>query len=101
MIIDFDIKNKYSLKDLKATRIIQTEMDEFLRDKFPNIYFVKSKNVEEAIKETLEIIKSGKYDFIVNPIFQYKNAISRPKGFDIKNKCLYSQKFSASTKKKD
>lgn len=101
MIIDYDYKNAYSHKDLKATRIIQTATDKFLKEKFEDVYFIKAKNVDDAFEETKTIINGNKHKFIVNPVFKYEDAVARPKAFDVENKCLYYQKFSASTKKKD
>ena len=101
MNIDFDYQNQYSLKELKATQIIQDKTNEFLENKFLSFYYIKSKKIDDAIKETKKIINEKKYDFIINPIFKYKDAIARPKGFDVKNNCIYLQKFSAATKKQD
>ena len=101
IIIDFNFENTYLLKDLKAVRIIESSMNDYIVSNWKNVYFIKSKKIDDAIKETLKVIKEKKHDFIINPIFKFNGAISRPKGFDIENQVLYSRKFSASTKMKD
>ncbi len=101
MNIDFNHQHQYSLKELKGAQIIQDRTNEFLENKFASYYYIKSKSVDDAIEETKKIIAEGKYEFIINPIFKYENAIARPKGLDVKRGHLYLQKFSAATKKQD
>ena len=60
IIIDFNFENTYLLKDLKAVRIIESSMNDYIVSNWKNVYFIKSKKIDDAIKETLKVIKEKK-----------------------------------------
>ncbi|MGZ9431668.1 DUF2779 domain-containing protein [Mycoplasma sp. CB776] len=82
---------------------LEREFENFIQQKYGinNVYVVKSKNNEEAIIETENILKNNKYKVILYPVFKYENAIAKPTLIDLKNKKISILKFSTSTKRKD
>ncbi|VEU59230.1 DUF2779 domain-containing protein [Mesomycoplasma neurolyticum] len=75
--------------------------DIILKYGYENIYVVKSKKTDEAIKETVEILKSNKYRIILFGVFEYKNAIARVDLLDLEKRKISCLKLSTSTKIKD
>ncbi|MGZ9453624.1 DUF2779 domain-containing protein [Mycoplasma sp. AC157] len=82
---------------------LEREFENFIQQKYGinNVYVVKSKNSEEAIIETENILKNNKYKVILYPVFKYENAIAKPTLIDLKNKKISILKLSTSTKRKD
>ncbi|MGZ9429014.1 DUF2779 domain-containing protein [Mycoplasma sp. 1012] len=82
---------------------LEREFENFIQQKYRinNVYVVKSKNNEEAIIETENILRNNKYKVILYPVFKYKNAIAKPTLIDLENKKISILKLSTSTKRKD
>ncbi|MGZ9414248.1 DUF2779 domain-containing protein [Mycoplasma sp. 5370] len=82
---------------------LEREFENFIQQKYGinNVYVVKSKNNEEAIIETENILKNNKYKVILYPVFKYENAIAKPTLINLKNKKISILKLSTSTKRKD
>lgn len=74
-------------------------IDEVLKlNKNKKIYQVISKSIPEAVLETKKAYESNEFDLILFPVFEYKEAVSSPLLFDIKDQKISNMNFSSSTK---
>lgn len=81
----------------RTFRLIDENLMELLKRDHQVVYLKGT--VEERIAETLKFINSDKV--IVNPAFEYSNAVSTPFAFDAKEKEIINIKYSMKTKLKD
>lgn len=104
---DFDLENFWKQDiDYANTSASQVIMSTFskITDKAKEILknagaIEITGDVESRIEQTREAIGTDK--IIINPIFQYKDAIAKPLAYDFKNNHVYEIKFSKKTKLMD
>lgn len=115
---DFSLENKILQNKSWLTDVDPLEIDnypqviaqtyEYVRKKFyeniikfKDAYYIKSKTLEDKLKETIEYIQNPKFDFLIGGVVKYRNAIAYIDLYDSKNKIVYFLKPSTSTKAKD
>ena len=93
----------YHKTQFKSYKLLNEEYVKSIEEEYgkSKVYIIKSIKIEEAIEETKKIIDDNKYDFIIDPIFEYEGAISCSKGLDTKKRIAYDLKYSTTTNKSD
>lgn len=90
-----DVENtSFSEITTRTFFVIDKWLINFLSKKYDSI--IIDGNKEERILKTKNALSSGK--LLINPLFEYKGALSSPIGFDTKTKTVIEHKYSKKTK---
>lgn len=81
----------------KTFNVLNNHLNDLLMKN--NEYIIISGSKEDKIQKTKDNLGSGK--LLINPVFEYRDALSQPVAFDTKSKIIVDIKYSKKTKRID